>query len=102
MPEKFNFLFPPNGRPKGSKMKTVNVKLDGHSLPAYAENVGDGKILVRVWDRIAGHYTSCHNLSENQEQYVRARTVGAKLPWCPFCGQCHANGDGQPGYSCGE
>lgn len=23
-----------------------------------------------------------------------------KKKWCPLCGQKHAPGDGQPGYSC--
>ena len=26
-----------------------------------------------VWDSIAGHYTSCHSLTENQVKYVKAR-----------------------------
>ncbi len=28
---------------------------------------------VRVWDSVAGHFTTCHRLTESQERLIRAR-----------------------------
>ena len=40
----------------------------------YRASVGaDGT--VRVWDSVAGHYTTCHALTPAQERYVRARAA---------------------------
>jgi len=54
-----------------SEIKTVNVKNAFSDLigtySAYADEDGT----VRVWDSSAGHYTTCHNLTENQIKYVR-------------------------------
>lgn len=30
---------------------------------------------VRVWDRVAGHYTVCHSLTPAQERYIRGRAT---------------------------
>jgi len=50
-------------------MKTVNVKnaFTGQrgSARAYADRGG----IVRVLDNIAGHYTTCHKLTEPQIKY---------------------------------
>lgn len=28
---------------------------------------------VHVWDSVAGHYTTCHNLTEGQVRYIKSR-----------------------------
>lgn len=33
----------------------------------------DAQGIVRVYDDIAGHYTTCHSLTEAQQAYIRAR-----------------------------
>jgi hypothetical protein len=57
-------------------MKTVNVKnaFTGEKgvYKAYADSDG----IVRVWDGIAGHYTTNHALTENQRHFVIQRTKG--------------------------
>ena len=54
-----------------SELKTVNVKNAFSNCKgtyqAYAEKDGT----VRVYDSVAGHYTTCHSLTENQKAYVR-------------------------------
>ena len=39
----------------------------GNRVKAYADPAG----VVRVWDRIAGHYTTCHSLTPRQIARVR-------------------------------
>ncbi len=48
--------------------RVCNVRWHGASTPAYAD---DGR--VYVMDDVAGHYTTCHNLTEGQRRYVMAR-----------------------------
>jgi hypothetical protein len=50
-------------------MKTINVKWNGKTAQATADQDGT----VRVWDSVAGHYTTCHSLTERQQQLVRSR-----------------------------
>lgn len=54
--------------------KTVNVKIWNGTYPAYAD--ADGT--VRVYDPVAGHFTTCHRLTENQKRYVRSRAKRAE------------------------
>ncbi len=42
-------------------MKTIKVKAWGRMERAFAEN---GR--VYVWDSVAGHYTTCHSLTNAQ------------------------------------
>ena len=55
-----------------TKTKTTTVRTWGCRTTAYADVAG----VVRVWDSVAGHYTTCHSLSVGQVRYVRARTAG--------------------------
>ncbi len=50
---------------------------------------------VRVWDSVAGHYTTCHSLSVSARRHIRSLAL-----YCPLCGKEHAPDSGQPGYSC--
>tara|TARA_R110000868_G_scaffold171274_1_gene406959 strand:+ start:418 stop:624 length:207 start_codon:yes stop_codon:yes gene_type:complete len=46
-------------------MKTFNIKckaFSGEKVKINKIHVGDDKV-VRVWDSVAGHYTSCHSLT---------------------------------------
>ena len=55
--------------------KTANVRAWGQLVPAYAERAQDGKVIVRVYDSVAGHYTVAHSLTAAQELRVAARTL---------------------------
>lgn len=49
-------------------MKTTNVKTGwGYTSQAYADSTGT----VRVYDRVAGYYTTCHSLTAGQIARVR-------------------------------
>lgn len=50
--------------------KTVMVKIWGSMYPAYADDSG----VVRVHDPVAGHYTTCHRLSNGVQARVRRET----------------------------
>jgi len=50
-------------------MKTANVKWNGAKVKATADKDGT----VRVYDSVAGHYTTCHDLTPRQQQIVRSR-----------------------------
>ncbi len=58
---------------------TTTVRAWGKSAKAYAERVrqqdGTERIAVRVYDDVAGHYTTCHSLTPAQVRYVAARTI---------------------------
>lgn len=49
------------------KMKTINVRWNGETVEAYADSEGT----VRVWDSVAGYWTTCHSLTVRQMQRVR-------------------------------
>lgn len=60
-------------------VRTVTVST-GRAFICDASNAGyrasvsaDGT--VRVYDSVAGHYTTCHSLTPAQERYVRARAA---------------------------
>lgn len=59
--------------------RTVNVRIWGQRVPAYAETVertdGTTVRIVRVYDDVAGGYTMCHDLTEAQEKFVIGRTL---------------------------
>jgi hypothetical protein len=48
-------------------MKTINVKWNGKTAQATADQDGT----VRVWDSVARHYTSCHSLSQSAIARIR-------------------------------
>jgi hypothetical protein len=53
----------------------ITVK-SGRAFGADAQNQGykarvDADGTVRVWDSVAGHYTTCHSLTERQYRYCR-------------------------------
>lgn len=50
----------------GNYTKCTNVRWHGASCPAY---YADGQ--AHVWDSVAGHYTTCHSLTESQVALVR-------------------------------
>jgi hypothetical protein len=50
-------------------MKTVKVKIWNGKYDAYADETGT----VRVYDPVAGYFTTCHSLTPGQMRYVRAR-----------------------------
>jgi hypothetical protein len=50
-------------------MKPIRVSQWGGMVEARAD--ADGT--VRVWDSVAGHYTTCHSLTAAQARYVRAQ-----------------------------
>lgn len=52
----------------------------------------DGYGTVRVWDEVAGHYTTCHSMSKAQERRIR------KLAEEPF-DYSVVDGDGSSGQS---
>ena len=54
--------------------KTTNVRIWGGAFRAYAERSNDA-IIVRVYDPIAGHYTTCHSLTPGQVRHVISRTL---------------------------
>ena len=75
-------------------MKTANVKNAFEtgrrgSVPAYADESG----VVRVYDSIAGHYTTVHSLTEGQQAYVRRMTqpkpTAVVVTRCDKCGLEH-------------
>ena len=52
-----------------NKPDTINVRTWNTTAPACCG--ADGT--VRVWDSVAGHYTTCHRLTAGQLRYVRSR-----------------------------
>ena len=56
-----------------TKINTVNVKCWGGMVRAYADAEG----VVRVWDSVAGHYTTLHSLTPRQVARVRKLTIQA-------------------------
>lgn len=54
--------------------KTTNVRAWGKTTKAYAERNGT-RIIVRVYDDTAGHYTVCHSLTPSQIKHVISRTL---------------------------
>lgn len=51
-------------------MTTTTIRTWNTRCNAYADAHG----VVRVWDSVAGHYTTCHSLTPAQIRYVRGRT----------------------------
>ena len=51
---------------KASEIADTSVRSRGASCPAY---YADGQ--AHVWDSVAGHYTTCHSLTESQVARVR-------------------------------
>jgi hypothetical protein len=52
-------------------MKTTNVRFHGSIVAAYADAAGT----VRVWDSVAGYFTTCHSLTPAQVARVRRLTA---------------------------
>lgn len=52
-------------------MKTANVRIWNTITTAYADASGT----VRVFDSVAGHYTTCHSLTPAQVARVRRLTA---------------------------
>ena len=74
-------------------MKNAVVKIWGGKHEAYADALGT----VRVYDPVAGHWTTCHSLTQSQIMRVR------RASWCALCGTTHRAGNyGPQGYSCAE
>lgn len=74
-------------------MREISVKIWGGTQSAYAD--ADGT--VRVYDPVAGYWTTCHTLSARVRARVREES------WCPLCGTMHRPGVyGPQGYSCAE
>jgi hypothetical protein len=48
-------------------VRVVYVYWLGSRVAACADDEG----VVRVWDSVAGHYTTCHSLTRRQIQHVR-------------------------------
>ena len=57
-------------------MTTTTVRTWNTTAQAYAERSGD-KIVVRVYDSTAGHYTVCHSLTPGQIRRVISLTLPA-------------------------
>jgi hypothetical protein len=54
-------------------MKTVTIKaraFSGENIKAHSVAV-DADGTVRVWDSVAGHYTTCHSLSKAARDKAR-------------------------------
>jgi uncharacterized protein (DUF2141 family) len=58
-----------------SKIKTTAVKAWGTTTTAFAERNSDGSIVVRVYDSVAGYYTTCHSLSAQVCRRVAKETL---------------------------
>jgi len=56
-------------------MTTVTVRCWGEMVRAYADEAGR----VRVWDSVAGHYTTCHRLTPRQVARVRRLATVAEV-----------------------
>lgn len=77
-------------------MKTTNVKTGwGYVSTAYAEVDGT----VRVYDRIAGHYTTCHSLTDAQVARVRRLTQPPKISKAGQVLVHSAHGRGCPAFA---
>ena len=50
-------------------MTTTSVKVWNSTQEACAERDGDA-VIVRVYDPVAGHYTTCHSLTPGQIRRV--------------------------------
>ena len=48
----------------------VNVRIWGDKYAAFAGTDG----MVRVYDPVAGHFTTCHSLTPSQQRRVRSAT----------------------------
>jgi hypothetical protein len=53
-------------------MKTVNVRNAFQGFKGNFKATVDDSGLVRVFDSIAGYWTTCHSLTEHQIRYVKA------------------------------
>lgn len=54
-----------------TEIKTVEIKgvsVRGYQGLAYVETNEQ----VRIWDSVAGHYTTCHNLSDSAQRKLNA------------------------------
>lgn len=59
-------------------MKTIEIKAKAFSGEKSKTNKFqvDGDV-VRVWDSVAGHYTTCHSLSKTAIQRIRKAAANA-------------------------
>lgn len=60
---------------KAVEPRYVNVRTWDIRTKAYADSTG----IVRVYDPIAGYYTTCHSLTDAQLRYVRAKTMPQRI-----------------------
>lgn len=59
----------------GEGVRTHRVLVDADTFLPMTKTVVHG--LVRVWDRVAGHYTSCHTLTREAKKRARAAAAAA-------------------------
>jgi len=50
------------------RLETVKVQVTVETLPVTQERVCG---LIRVWDSVAGYFTTCHSLSEAAKKRIR-------------------------------
>ena len=52
----------------GGKLETVKVQVTVETLPMTQDRVCG---LIRVWDSVAGYFTTCHSLSDSAKRRIR-------------------------------
>lgn len=50
------------------RMETVTIQVTIETLPITQARVCG---IIRVWDSVAGYYTTCHSLSESAKKRIR-------------------------------
>ena len=60
--------FEVRARAFGKKVETVKVQVTVETLPITQERVCG---LIRVWDSVAGYFTTCHSLSDSAKRRIR-------------------------------
>lgn len=61
-------IFSIRARAFTGRIETVRVQVNVETLPITRERVCG---LIRVWDDVAGHYTTCHSLSDAAKRRCR-------------------------------
>lgn len=70
-------------------MKTTDIEVTTRARAFSGEGVRehlftvDAERVVRVWDSVAGHFTTCHSLSESAQSRIRelAETAVLEAGW---------------------
>lgn len=60
----------------GEGIRTHRCRVDADSVLPMTGAVVHG--LIRVWDSVAGHYTTCHSLSDSAKRRARAEAEKAQ------------------------